>query len=55
MDDVEIIVRGKGSDISTDFYEPINIPTDIYEAKLGLKGLATYNNIPNIVEQQTKG
>ena len=50
MDDVEIIVRGKGSDISTDFYEPINIPTDIYEAKLGLKSFATYNNIPNIVE-----
>ena len=50
MDDVEIIVRGKGSDISTDFYESINIPTDIYEAKLGLKSFATYNNIPNIVE-----
>lgn len=50
MDDVEIIVRGKGSDISTDFYEPINIPRDVYEAKLGLKNFATYNNIPNIVE-----
>ena len=50
MDDVEIIVRGKGSDISTDFYEPINIPMDVYEAKLGLKSFATYNNIPNIVE-----
>ena len=50
MDDVEIIVRGKGSDISTDFYEPINIPMDLYEAKLGLKSFATYNNIPNVVE-----
>ena len=50
MDNVEIIVRGKGSDISTDFYEPINIPLDVYEAKLGLKSFATYNNIPNIVE-----
>ena len=56
MDDVEIIVRGKGSDISTDFYEPINIPLDIYEAKLGLKSFATYNNIPNRgSEQQTQG
>ena len=50
MDDVEIILRGKGSDISTDFYEPINIPTDVYEAKLGLKSFSTYNNIPNFVE-----
>ena len=50
MDDVEIILRGKGSDIATDFYEPINIPTDLFEAKLGVKSFATYNNIPNIVE-----
>lgn len=50
MDDIEIILRGKGSDISTDFYEPINIQTEIYEAKLGLKNFSTYNNIPNIVE-----
>ena len=49
MDDVEIIVRGKGSDISTDFYEPINVPTGVYEAKLGIKSFATYNNIPNEV------
>ena len=50
MDNVEIIVRGKGSDISTDFYEPIDIPTDIFEAKIGLKSFATFNNIPNVVE-----
>ena len=50
MDNVEVIVRGKGSDISCDFYEPINIPTDVYEAKLGVKSFSTYNNIPNIVE-----
>ena len=50
MDNVEIIVRGKGSDISTDFYEPINIPVDIFEAKIGLKSFATFNNIPNVVE-----
>ena len=50
MDNVEIIVRGKGSDISTDFYEPINIPTDIYEAKLGVKSFVTFNDMPNFVE-----
>lgn len=50
MDSLEIIVRGKGSDISSDFYEPINIPTEEYEAKLGVKSFATYNNIPNVVE-----
>ncbi len=51
MDDtIEIIVKGKGSDISNDFYEPINIPIERVEAKLGIKGFATYNNIPNIVE-----
>ena len=51
MDDtIEIIVKGKGSDISNDFYEPIDIPTEHVEAKLGIKSFSTYNNIPNIVE-----
>ena len=50
MDSLEIIVRGKGSDISSDFYEPINIPTEEYEAMLGVKSFSTYNNIPNVVE-----
>ena len=50
MDDLEFIIRGKGSDISNDFYEPINIPIDEYDAKLGLKSFSTYNNIPNVVE-----
>ena len=45
MDNLDIIVRGKGSDISTDFYEPINIPTEVYDAKLGIKSFSTYNNI----------
>ena len=50
MDDsLEIIVKGKGSDISNDFYEPINIPIEEYEAKLGVKSFATFNNIPNVV------
>ena len=44
----EFILRGKGSDISCDFHESINIPTDIYEARLGLKNFTTYNNIPNV-------
>ena len=48
-DNVEIIVKGKGSDISNDFYEPINIPIDRVVAKLGVKSFSTYNNIPNIV------
>ena len=51
MDDLEIIVRGKGSDISNDFYEPINIPIEQVEAKIGIKGFATFNNIPNILEE----
>ena len=50
MDSCEIIVRGKGSDISSDFYEPINIPTEEYDAQIGLKSFSTYNNIPNVVE-----
>ena len=45
---MEFILKGKGSDISCDFHEPIIIPTDIYEASLGLKNFATYNNIPNV-------
>ena len=45
---LEFILKGKGSDISTDFHEPIIIPTDVYEARLGLKSFATYNNIPNV-------
>lgn len=47
-DNIELIVRGNGSDISSDFYEPIIIPNEEYEAKLGLKSFSTYNNIPNI-------
>lgn len=50
MDNLEIIVRGIGSDISCDFYEPINIPLENYEGKVGVKNFATYNNIPNIVK-----
>ena len=50
MDDsVEIIVKGKGSDISNDFYEPINIDIERVVAKIGMKSFSTYNNIPNIV------
>ena len=51
MDDhIEIIVRGKGSDIKSDFYEPIQIPYETHEAKVGLKNFSTFNNIPNVVE-----
>ena len=47
---LEIIVKGNGSDISCDFYEPIEISTDVYDAKLGVKNFSTFNNIPNIEE-----
>ena len=47
-DNIELILKGEGSDISIDFYEPIVIPTEEFEAKLGLKSFSTYNNIPNI-------
>ena len=47
-ENIEFIVRGKGSDISNDFLEPIVIPIETHLAKLGLKNFATYNNIPNI-------
>ena len=46
----EFIIRGKGTDISTSFCEPIIIPTDIYEAKIGLKGFVCYNSIPNVTQ-----
>jgi hypothetical protein len=49
-DTKEIILNGLGSDISCDLFEPIIIPTEEYDAKLGLKSFATYNNIPNIEE-----
>ena len=51
-DNIELIVTGKGSDISIDFYEPIVIPTEEFEAKLGLKSFSTYNNIPNIEQDR---
>ena len=38
---LEFLLKGKGSDISSDLYEPIIIPTDTYEARLGLKSFAT--------------
>ena len=47
---VEIIVKGKGSTISSDFLEPIYIPYDAYTAQLGLKSFATFNNIPNVIK-----
>ena len=48
----EFIIRGRGSDISTKFSQPIVIPTHAYEAKIGLKGFVAYNTIPNITENQ---
>ena len=45
---IEIILKGKGSKISSDFAEPIIIPSEQYIAQIGLKNFATFNNIPNI-------
>ena len=44
----EFILRGRGSDISTKFSEPIIIPTNLYEGKIGLKGFVCYHSIPNV-------
>ena len=48
VDTREMIMKGKGSDLSNILVEPINIPIETVEAKLGLKSFATYNNIPNV-------
>ena len=47
---IEIILKGKGSKISSDFAEPIIIPSDQYNAQIGVKKFSTFNNIPNIVK-----
>ena len=47
---IEIIVKGKGSTISSDFREPIVVPYDTDNAQIGLKNFTTFNNIPNIVK-----
>ena len=47
---IELIVKGRGSSISCDFDEPLNIPIELYSAQIGLKGFSTFNNIPNVVE-----
>ena len=46
--DIDIVVAGQGSDISCDFDEPINIPVDEFDARLGVKNFSTFNNIPNV-------
>ena len=47
---IEIILKGKGSTIASDFREPIMVPHDTHIAQMGLKNFATFNNIPNIVK-----
>ena len=46
----EIILKGHGADIDISFKEPIIIPTNVYEGKIGLKSFVTYNNIANVEE-----
>ena len=47
---IEIILKGKGSKISSDFAEPIIIPSEQFIAQIGVRNFATFNNIPNIVK-----
>ena len=47
---IEIILKGKGSKISSDFAEPIIIPSEQFIAQIGVKIFTTFNNIPNIVK-----
>ena len=49
---IEIIVRGKGSKITSDFREPIIIPSELYTAQIGLKNFTTFNNIPNVFKDR---
>ena len=36
-DNLEFILKGRGSDISSDFLEPIVVPIETHVAKLGVK------------------
>ena len=47
---IEIILKGKGSKISSDFAAPIIVPSEHFSAQIGVKNFATFNNIPNIVK-----
>ena len=49
-EETELIVKGRGSDISCDFRDPIDIPLEKYDARLGVKNFSTYNSIPNVEE-----
>ena len=49
---IEIILKGKGSSISSDFAEPLIIPAEQYVAQIGLKNFSTYNNIPNVASEK---
>ena len=49
---IEIILKGKGSSISSDFAEPLIISEEQYVAQIGLKSFTTYNNIPNVASEK---
>ena len=49
LQNMEIILQGRGSDLSVCFQEAIRVPAN-YEAKIGLKNFVTYNNISNVDE-----
>ena len=48
---IEVMLKEKGSKISSDFHEPILIPQDV-KAQIGMKNFATFNNIPNVVKDR---
>lgn len=47
--EVELMVKGRGSEIYTEFNEPIRVDENHF-AEVGLKSLSVYNSIPNILE-----
>ena len=44
----ELIVVGKGSDISCDLEKVLDLRDDEYDVTIGLKSFSTYNNMPNV-------
>ena len=48
--EMEFILSGRGTDISCVLRDPIEIPTEEFDAGLGLKNFSTFNNLPNIIE-----
>ena len=48
--EIELMVKGRGSEIFTEFTEPIKVSENHF-AEIGLKSLSLYNSVPNILEK----